>query len=103
MFLPKLMKETKNILKTPKLSGLLIFEKDDVIYATTRVNQENWNPAHLIVLSPRHPVTRLILRGLHEVDHRGVVHTVARSRSIYCISQAAKIVRKIKPICFNAD
>ena len=88
-------------LKTSKLPGLLIFERDDIIYATTRVKQENWNPAHLIVLSPRHPVTRLILRSLHEVDHRGVMHTVARSRLFYWIPQAAKIVRKIKTNCFQ--
>ena len=101
MWLKSMMKETKQMLKRSKLSGLLIFEKDDIIYATTRVKQENWNPAQLIVLSPRHPVTRLILRDQHEVDHRGVMHTVARSRLLYWIPQAAKIVRKIKANCFQ--
>ena len=77
MWFKSMMKETKKMLKTSKLPGLLIFEKDAIIYATTRVKQENWNPVQLIVLSPRHPVTRLILRGLHEIDPRGVMHTVS--------------------------
>ena len=96
-----MMKETKKMLKTSKLPGFLIFEEDDIIYAATRVKQESWNPVHLIVLSPRHPVTRLILRSMHEVDHRGVMHTVARSRIFYWIPRAAKIIRKIKAKCFR--
>ena len=101
MWFQSMMKETREMLKTTKLPGLLIFEKHGIIYATTRAQQENWNPVNLIVLSPKHPVTRLILRSMHEIDHRGVMHTVARSRIFYWIPQAAKIVRKVKANCFQ--
>ena len=79
----------------------MIFEQDGIVYAATRVKHENWNPDKLIVLSPKHPLTTLILRSLHEVDHRGVMHTVARSRIFYWIPQAAKLLRKIKKNCFK--
>ena len=96
-----MMKETKEMLKTTKLSGLLIFEKEGLTYATTRNKQESWNPDEIIVLSPKHPLTRLILRSMHEVDHRGVMHTVAKSRIFYWIPQAGKLLRKIKKNCYK--
>ena len=65
------------------------------------MKQESWNPDKLIILSPKHPLTAMILRSLHEVDHRGVMHTVARSRIFYWIPQAAKLLRKIKKNCFS--
>ena len=101
MWFRSMMKETKEMLKTTKLTGLLVFEKEGIVSVTTRSKQENWNPENLVVLSPKHPLTRLILRSMHEVDHRGVMHTVARSRIFYWIPQASKLVRKIKNNCFR--
>ena len=101
MWFRSMMKETKEMMKTTKLSGLLVFEKEDIIYATTRNKTENWNPDEIIVLSPKHALTRLILRSMHEVDHRGVMHTLARSRIFYWIPQAGKLLRKIKKNCFK--
>ena len=101
MWIKSMMKETKQMLEKTKLPGLLIFEQDGIVYATGRVKQESWNPDKLIILSPKHPLTTMILRSLHEVDHRGIMHTVARSRIFYWIPQAAKLLRKIKKSCFK--
>ena len=101
MWFRSMMKETKEMLKTTKLSGLLIFEKESIMYATTRNKHENWNPDEIVVLSPKHPLTRLILRSMHEVDHRGIMHTVAKSRIFYWIPQAGKLLRKIKNNCYT--
>ena len=101
MWIKSMMKETKEMLEKTKLPGLMIFESNGILYATTRVKQESWNPENLVVLSPKHPLTSLILRSLHEVSHRGVMHTVARSRIFYWIPQAAKLLRKIKKNCFK--
>merc|ERR1711954_526128 len=79
----------------------MIFDSNGIVYATTRVKQESWNPESLIVLSPKHPLTSLILRSVHEVSHRGVMYTVSRSRIFYWIPQAAKLLRKIKKNCFK--
>ena len=100
-WIKSMMNETRKMLLKTKLPGLMIFEEDEIIYATTRVKQESWNPDKLIILSPKHPLTAMILRSLHEVDHRGVMHTVARSRIFYWIPQAAKLLRKIKKNCFS--
>ena len=72
-----MMKKTKEMLEKTKLPGLMIYEDDGITYATTRVKQESWNPEKIIILSPKHPLTTLTLRSLHEVDHRGVMNTVA--------------------------
>ena len=64
------------MIKTTKLAGHLTFEKEGIMYAATRTKQENLNADAIVVLSPKHPVTRLILRSLHEINHRGVqVHS----------------------------
>ena len=96
-----MMPATKEMIKTTKLAGLLTFEKEGIMYAATRTKQENLNADAIVVLSPKHPVTRLILRSLHEINHRGVQYTVARSRLFYWIPQASKVVRSIKNKCFK--
>ena len=101
MWLKSMMKETKLMMQKTKLAGLMIFELDELTYVTARTRQENWNPDKLVVLSPKHPLTKLILRSMHEVDHRGVSHTVARSRIFYWIPQASKIVKAIKKNCYK--
>ena len=100
-WLLSMMPETRKMLKTTKLTGFLVFEKDGLFFASTRTKQENLNPEALIVLSPHHPVTRKILRSIHEISHRGVQHTVARSRVFYWIPQASKLVRSITNNCFR--
>ena len=96
-----MMPATREMLKKNKLHGLIKVEEDGIVYVTARTRQENWNPEKLVVLSPKHPLTRLILRNLHEIDHRGVSHTVARSRIFYWIPQASKLLKKIKSQCFK--
>ena len=86
-----MMPATKEMIKTTKLAGLLTFEKEGIMYAATRTKQENLNADAIVVLSPKHPVTRLILRSLHEINHRGVQYTVARSRLFYWIPQAGSL------------
>ena len=96
-----MMDETRKMLKHRKLSGFIVHEKEGIIYATVRNKQENLNPEDLIILSPDHPVTRMILRSFHEVDHRGINHSVARSRIFFWIPQATKLMRSIKNNCFT--
>ena len=94
------MTATREMLKKTKLSSFLIHEKNGVVYATTRNEQENLNPEDLVVLSPLHPVTKMILYSFHSISHRGVQHAVARSRIYYWIPQATKIMKSIKKQCF---
>ena len=96
-----MMKMTKQMMTTTKLPSFNVETIDGIIYAMTRTTTENYNPDKLMILSPRHPVTRLILREIHEVDHKGVQHTVARSRLKYWIPRCGQIVRKIKANCFT--
>ena len=101
LWLKSMMKETRMMLKNKKLSGFIIYEKNGLIYATTRNKQVNLNPEELIVLSPSHPITKKILYMLHNINHRGVQYTVARSRLRYWIPQASKLVKSIKQSCFE--
>ena len=96
-----MMKSTKEMLQKTKLHGLIQTEENGIVYVIPRVRQENWNPEKLVVLSPKHELTKLILRSMHDVDHRGVNFTLARSRIFYWIPQASKILKKIKSACFK--
>ena len=95
------MQSTREMLQKTRLSGFIIHEKGGIIYATTRNKQENLNPEDLVILSPSHPVTKKILFSFHNVSHRGVHHSVARSRIFYWIPQATKITKSIKNSCFT--
>ena len=89
------------MLKTTKLSGFLIHEKDGLILATTRNKNENLNPEDLVILSPKHPITKMILQTFHNINHRGVQYCVARSRIFYWIPQASKLMKSIKNSCYT--
>jgi len=91
------------MIKTTKLAGLLIFEKEGIMYAATRTKQENLNADAIVVLSPKHPVTRLILRSLHEINHRGVQYTVARSRLFTGYHKQAKLSGRSRINVSNVD
>ena len=92
---------TKEMLKKTKLSGFLIFEKEGLVFAKTRNKQENLNPEDIVILSPNHRLSRMILNSYHNIQHKGVKHTVARSRIFYWIPQASKIVTSLKNNCFK--
>ena len=101
MLLRSMMKDTKEMLKTTKLPGLLIHEKDGLVLARTRNRTENQNPEDLIVLSPKSLLTKLILKTFHDINHRGIQHCVARSRIFYWIPQAAKLMKSIQNSCYQ--
>ena len=101
IWIKSMMKETKKMLKERKISGFIIHEKDGIMYAKTRSKQENLNPEDLIILSPSHPITKKILYSIHNICHKGVQHTVARSRIFYWIPQCSKLVKSIKNHCFE--
>ena len=65
MWIKSMMPSTKLMLKTTKLPGMLTYEKDGIMYVTTRNKHENLNPENLVVLNPKHPATRMILRSFH--------------------------------------
>ena len=101
MLLLSMMPETKKMLEKTKLPGLLVYEKDGLILATTRNKQENQNPEDLVILSPKHPLTEKILYSFHNLNHRGVKYCVARSRIFYWIPQASKLMKRIKERCYT--
>ena len=101
VLLISMMPATKEMLKTTKLSGFLIHEKDGLILATTRNKMENLNPEDLIILSPKHPITKMILKTIHDINHRGVQYCVARSRIFYWIPHASKLMKSIKNNCYK--
>ena len=100
-WLLSMMPKTREMLKVSKLPGFIIHESDNIVYATTRVKQENLNPDKLIILNPKHPLTKMILFDFHNINHCGVQQTVAKSRIYFWIPQAAKIVKSIKSKCFH--
>ena len=95
-----MMPTTKKMLKDKNL-GLMTTEEDGMVYVVSRIRNNSYNPDKMILLSPDHPCTRLILKSFHDVSHRGVASVVARSRIWYWIPQAAKIVKSIKRNCFQ--
>ena len=99
ILLKSMMTETRTMLKSTKLPGFIIYEKDGLVFAASRDKTANHNPDDLIVLSPKHPVTKMILRSIHEISHRGVSHDLARSRIFYWIPQATKLLKSIKNNC----
>merc|ERR1719369_2478809 len=95
-----MMPMTREMIKKRKLSALLLNTAyDGLVYVVSRTQNNSYNEDKLVLLSPEHPYTRLILKSFHDINHRGVNHTVARSRLWYWIPQAAKIVRSIKNSC----
>jgi hypothetical protein len=105
MWFKSMMKETKEMLKKTKLPGLMVFESDGITYVTTRSRQENWNPDKLVVLSPKHPLTKLILRSMHKVNHRGVAHTVELPdlESSTGFPKLASLSRPSRTIAFDVE
>ena len=101
LWLKSMMQDTRKMLKEKKLSGFIVIEREGIFYATTRNKQINLNQSELIILNPNHPVTKKILTSIHNINHRGVQYTVARSRLYYWIPQAAKLVKSIKQNCFE--
>ena len=100
LLLLQMMPETNLMLEKMKFKDLIITrDEDGLVYVSGRTASANYNPEKLVLLSPKHPCTRLILKAMHEVNHRGINYTVARSRIWYWIPQAAKIVKSIKNKC----
>ena len=97
-----MMPMTKKMLKEKKIPGLMtVTDEDGMVYVVSRVQNHSYNPDKMVLLSPDHPCTRLILKSFHDINHRGVASVVARSRIWYWIPQAAKIVKSIKNKCFR--
>ena len=98
----QMMPLTKLMLEKKKFNDMLVVtDEDGLVYVQSRVQKSNYNPEKLVLLSPYHPYTKLILKSLHEVNHRSVAHTVARSRIWYWIPQASKLVKAIVNKCYQ--
>ena len=97
-----MMPMTQKMLKEKRMPGLMtITDKDGMVYVMSRVENNSYNPDKMILLSPDHPCTKLILKSFHDISHKGVASVVARSRIWYWIPQAAKLVKSIKNKCFR--
>ena len=104
IILRMMMPATKEMLKSQKFPDLLIQEDktDGFIYVITRNTKNNsYNPDKLILLSPKHPWTKLILKSIHEAAHKGNRTVIARSRLWFWIPQAFKLVRSIQRNCYT--
>ena len=94
------MPMTKMMLKEMKFSNMMVITGDvGFIYVVHRAQKYSHNPDKLVLLSPKHPYTKLVLKSFHDINHRGVAYTVARSRLRYWIPQATKIMKGIKKNC----
>lgn len=90
------------MLKKKKFSDLMVTtNKSGLTCVVSRAQNNSYNPDQLVLLNPDHPWTRMILKSLHEINHRSVSYIVARSRIWYWIPQASKIVKSIKSKCFE--
>ena len=97
-----MMPMTQKMWKDKGMPGLMATtDKDGMVYVMSRVQNNSYYPDKLILLSPDHPCTKLILKSFHDVSHRGVASVVARSRIWYWIPQAAKLVKSIKNKCIR--
>ena len=54
------------------MSDLLITEKDGMVYVASRAQNNINNPDKMLLLSPDHPCTGLILKSMHDIKNRGV-------------------------------
>ena len=71
-----MMPTTRKMLKDKNL-GLMTTEEDGMVYVVSRIRNNSYNPDKMILLSPDHPCTRLILKSFHDVSHCGVTSVVA--------------------------
>ena len=67
-----MMPMTKKMLKEKKNLGLMTTEEDGMIYIVSRIKNNSYNPDKMILLSPDHPCTKLILKSFHDVSCLGV-------------------------------
>ena len=103
-WLVSMMSETRKMLKNTKLSGFIIYEKDGIIYATTRSKQKNLNPEDLVILSHKHPVTKMILSDFHVSHGTAVFSRLSpgpESSSGSPRPPSSKVVKSIKTKCFT--
>ena len=55
----------------------------------------------LVILDPKHPYSKLVLKEYHDLDHGGDDRAVWKSREKFWIPQARNIVRKIRANCYR--
>ncbi|XP_028968437.1 uncharacterized protein LOC114828435 [Galendromus occidentalis] len=93
-------------LNLPKTSPIRVFApflKDGLLCLGGRLESNVGElPKHPVILPPKHPVTRMILRDVHERScHAGPTHVIVATRHKYWIPQGKRIVRNIIHSCKN--
>ena len=76
--------------------------KDGLIRVGGRISHANipFNNKHQIILSPKHPISSLIISHIHHINlHVGREHTLAKIREFYWITTGKSIVRKVIRSC----
>lgn len=61
--------------------------------------KENWNRDKFVLLPENHPVTKLYLSCLHQLDHAGLETTLAKLQRKFWVPGARKIIKAIKDKC----
>ena len=76
--------------------------ENGVIVVGQRISKwlkENWNQEYYILIPANHPVTRLYVSCLHNVDHAGVETTLAKLQRKFWVPGARKMIKTIKNRC----
>jgi len=63
--------------------------------------QVGYDKQELPLLEASHPLSRLIIRGAHEIDHGGLERTVQRSRNTAWIVKARSVAKSVRSSCFK--
>lgn len=66
------------------------------------LQSNDYNPLNLPLLDSKHPVTKLYVRHVNELNHSGVDQTVAYVKMKFWIPNCRKLSKNVKRIIFFA-
>ena len=75
---------------------------EGLIIVGTRINhwlKNDWNKHEYLLLTRKHPFTKLYIQSLHYKDHAGIETTLAKLQSKFWVPQARKLIKAVKSKC----
>ena len=78
-------------------------DEDGIVVLASRANKGmklHYNRDRFPILTHRDPLSHLWMKHIHEEDHSGITHTVAKSRRQFWIVKARRIAQKVKSSCY---
>lgn len=61
--------------------------------------KDTWNQNQFILLSRKHPFTRIYIQHLHNIDHGGIEMTLAKLQAKFWVPGARKVIKSVKEKC----